>query len=117
MKELQITARLEIHSGKLDAFKEVARKCLRSVREKDKGTLQYDWFFNEDQTVCLVRERYGDSDALLQHIANLGDTFEELLGVSNLSVEVCGTPSTELVKATEGLDVSVYSYFHGASSP
>jgi hypothetical protein len=63
-----------------------------------------------------VRERYEDSDAVLQHIANLGETFEELLGVSDLSVEVYGTPSAELVKAAEGLDVSVYSYFQGASS-
>jgi quinol monooxygenase YgiN len=116
MKELQITARLQIHSGKLDAFEEAAKKCLTSVREKDKGTLQYDWFLNEDRTICIVRERYEDSDAVVRHAANLGDTLEELLGVCDLSLEVCGTPSTELLEFLEGMDVSVYSPFQGTSN-
>lgn len=117
MKELQVTARLQIHSGKLDAFKDIAGKCLASVSEKDKGTLQYDWFFNQDQTTCVVRERYQDSDAVLQHITNLGDLLQQLVGTCDLSVEVYGTPSAELLKATEGIDTTVYSYFLGTSSP
>ncbi len=39
---------------------------MKSVREEDNGTLQYDWFFNEDHTECVVRERYRDSEAILQ---------------------------------------------------
>ena len=46
MSALQVTARLTIHEGKLDEFKEVAARCMQSVREKDSGTLQYDWFLN-----------------------------------------------------------------------
>lgn len=113
MSELQITGRLKIHDGKLDHFKTVAQACIESVREKDKGTLQYDWFFNEDHTECVVRERYVDSDAVLEHIGNLGETMGALLGVADLSLEVCGTPSEELAKATEGMDITVYSYFQG----
>ena len=66
MEELQVTARCKIHDGKLDAFKVAAQECLKSVREEDNGTLQYDWFFNEDHTECVVRERYRDSEAILQ---------------------------------------------------
>ena len=113
MNEIQVTARLTIHEGKLDDFKAVAAACLQSVREKDTGTLQYDWFFNEDQTVCEVRERYRDSEAVLEHIGNLGETFGVLLGVSDMSLKVYGTPSPALLKASEGLDMTVYSYFDG----
>ena len=113
MNELQITARLKIHDGKLDQFKTLARACMESTRAKDQGTLQYDWFFNEDHTECVVRERYVDSDALLAHIGNLGETFGEILSVPDLSAEVCGTPSEELLKATEGIEKTVYSYFQG----
>ena len=35
MNELQITARLKIHHGRLDDFKTVAQACMDSVREKD----------------------------------------------------------------------------------
>lgn len=113
MSELQITARLKIHDGKLDQFKRLAKACVESTRAKDQGTLQYDWYFNEDHTECVVRERYVDSDSLLAHIANLGETFREILAVSDLSAEVCGTPSQELLKATEGIPMTVYSYFQG----
>lgn len=111
MKELQITARLNIHSGKLDEFNTIAAACMKNTREKDTGTLQYDWFYNQDQTICHVRERYRDSEALLEHIANLGANFGQLLSVVDFSAEVYGSPSEALVKATEGLDLTVYSFF------
>lgn len=113
MKELQVTARLDIHDGKLEEFREVAAECLRSVRERDSGTLQYDWFFSEDETECVVRERYRDSDAVLEHMENLGPTFEALLDVADLSLEAYGDPSPELVEASAELDVTVYRYFQG----
>lgn len=58
MNELQVTAMLTIHEGKLDEFKHIAEKCMDSVRTKDTGT-----------------------------------------------------PSPELTRALEGLDVRVYSPF------
>ena len=115
MKELQVTARCKIHDGKLDAFRAVAAECLKSVRERDDGTMQYDWFFNEDQTECVVRERYRDSEALMQHIANLGDTMGALLDVCDLSVDVFGDPSAELLEATTSIPTRVYGYFQGVS--
>jgi hypothetical protein len=47
------------------------------VRAQDPGTLQYDTFFNEDESECIVLERFRDIEALLQHGTNIGD---ELMG-------------------------------------
>jgi hypothetical protein len=58
MSELQCVARLKIHDGKLDEFKRLAAKCAELVRTKDTGTLQYELYFNSDNTECLVFERY-----------------------------------------------------------
>ena len=113
MKELQVTAHCTIHDGKLDAFTLAAQECLKSVREKDGGTLQYDWFFNEEHTECVVRERYRDSEAVMQHIANLGDTMGALLETCDLSIEVFGDPTPELVEGTKALPTQVYSFFQG----
>jgi hypothetical protein len=33
------------------------------VRTKDTGTLQYDIYFNDDQSECIVLERFSDSEA------------------------------------------------------
>lgn len=113
MNWIQVTARLKIHEGKLEQFEKAAAACLQSVREKDTGTRQYDRFYNADRTECVVRETYDDSDAILEHIANLGETFGDLLAACDLSLEVFGDPSPELVAASEGLDVTVYSFYQG----
>ena len=113
MSELQITARLRIHEGKLDQFRIAAEACLKSTQNKDKGTSQYDWFFSEDQSECVVRERYADSDAVLEHIGNLGETMGALMEVSDLSLEVFGAPSEKLANATKGMDIKVYGFYQG----
>jgi quinol monooxygenase YgiN len=111
MDTIQVTARLTIHEGKLEEFKELAAQCMRAVRERDSGTLQYDWFFNNTHTECVVRETYKDSGAVLEHIANLGPTMGALLGVSDMALEIYGSPSAELVKAAAGLAPRIYSPF------
>jgi quinol monooxygenase YgiN len=65
MKNLQITARFQIHNGQLIAFKRLAEECLSIVKAKDMATLQYDWYFDLAQTECVIRETYLDSMALL----------------------------------------------------
>jgi len=116
MSQLQVTARLAIHDGKIDQFKEVAAECMQIVRSKDSGTVQYDWFFNADQTECVVREAYRDSAAVLEHVANLGETFGALLEVSDIEVEIFGAPSPELLEATAALAPRVFSPFQSLSA-
>ena len=106
MKEIQLTARLKIHDGRLEEFKIVAAGALETVREKDTGVRQYDWFLSADQSECVVRERYVDSQALLDHLAIVSEQLGALVGLSDLSLENCtatrhrscfkhSTPSTQ----------------------
>jgi quinol monooxygenase YgiN len=96
MNAIQVTAPLTIHEGKLEEFKELAAQCMRSVRERDSGTLQYDWFFSDTQTECVVRETYKDSVAVLEHIANLGATLEAILGVCDMPLKSMDLPPPTL---------------------
>lgn len=109
--ELQGFARLTIFDGKLDEFKRRAKKCLEAVRNNDTGTLQYDWFFSGDHSECLVFERYRDSEALLEHLAHLGDTMAALFETCSASGALCGRPSPEVKKALEGLPIQIFSPF------
>jgi hypothetical protein len=52
--------------GKLEEFKGLAAQCMQSVRERDLGTLQYDWFFNDTHTECVARDTY---NALLREVS------------------------------------------------
>lgn len=86
MDAIQVTACLTVHEGKLEEFKALTAQCVRSVRERDSGTLQYDGFFNDTHTECVVRETYKDSGAVLEHIANLGAILGAILGVCDMAL-------------------------------
>jgi quinol monooxygenase YgiN len=90
-------ARFRIHEGKLDEYKRLSAQAMEIVRTKDAGTLQYDTYFNDDQSECVVIERYRDSEAALEHAANLADVSAEVLAiVSVVHGELLGEPSAEL---------------------
>jgi hypothetical protein len=89
----------------------MADQCMSIVRAKDSGTLQYDWFFSTDGKECVVRERYRDSSAVLEHAANLGDLIGGLMGVSEPDIEIYGAPTDELLAAIAMLEPRVYSAY------
>ena len=85
------------------------------MRTKDTGTLEYDLFLNADGTECFVHERYRDSAASLEHMANIGPMMKPLSEISTITGEVCGTPSPELRKSLEAAGVRLYTPFQSLS--
>lgn len=108
MTEIQGIARIKIHDGKLEAFKRVARQCMDVVRTKDTGTLQYELYLNEDETECVVLERYADSESMIQHTTNIGDLMQEMLSASTITGEVCGAVTPAIVRALAGTPVRLF---------
>ena len=97
MSELVGIARFRIHEGKLDEFERLSDRAMEIVRAKDTGTLQYDTYFNDERSECVVIERYRDSAAALEHAANLADLSEAILAiVSVVHGELLGEPSAEI---------------------
>jgi quinol monooxygenase YgiN len=107
--EIHGTSRIVIREGKLEEFKRLAAQCVEIVRTKDTGTLEYDLFLNADGNGCFVHERYRDSAAGLEHMANIGPMMKPLSEVCTITGEVCGTPSPELRKSLEAAGVTVYA--------
>ena len=97
MSELLGIARFKFHEGKLEEYKRLSAQAMEIVRTKDTGTLQYDTYFNDDQSECVVIERYRDSEAAMEHAANLADISAAVLAaVSVVHGELLGEPSEEL---------------------
>ena len=106
MSELLGIARFKFHDGKVEEFKRLSAQAMEIVRTKDSGTLQYDTYFNDDQSECIVIERYRDSEAAIEHAANLADVSAAVLAtVSVVHGELLGEPSEELRANLADMDV------------
>jgi quinol monooxygenase YgiN len=107
VSELQGIVRFKFHEGKVEEFKRLSAQAMEIVRTKDTGTLQYDTYFNDDQSECIVLERFRDSEALIEHAAHLGDLTEAILATGSVSGELLGEPTAELRAKLAGTEVPV----------
>ena len=96
MSELQGIVRFTFHAGKIEEFKRLSAQCLEIVRTKDTGTLQYDTYFNADQSEAIVLERFRDSQALIEHGAHMSELMEAIRATGSVSGELLGEASAEL---------------------
>jgi quinol monooxygenase YgiN len=109
VSELLGIVRFKFHDGKVEEFKRLSAQCMEIVRAKDTGTLQYDTYFNDDQSECMVLERYRDSEALIEHAEHLGHLMEAILATGSVSGELLGEPSAELRAKLEGSPVGLFT--------
>jgi hypothetical protein len=109
VSELQGIARFTFHEGKLEEFKRLAARCMEIVRTKDTGTLQYEIYFNDDQSECILLERYTDSAALIEHGLHLGELGEAILATGSVAAACLGEPSATLRAQLAGSEVQLFA--------
>jgi quinol monooxygenase YgiN len=100
MSEFEVRARLKVRDGKLEGFKQQAAEMMRVTRERDTGTLAYDWFLSEDGTQCEVREAYVDADALVDHAIHVREAREVMFAefAEDHRMAFYGEPSPRLTE-------------------
>jgi quinol monooxygenase YgiN len=96
MDEIKGIARVKFYPGKLEEWKRLTEQAMEIVRTKDSGTLQYEVFFNEDETEAIVYERYRDADAAIEHFSNIGPLMEPIMATASVTGEVLGTPNATM---------------------
>lgn len=97
MSELMGIVRFKFHPGQVEEYKRLTAHAMEVVRARDTGTLQYDVYFNADESESVAIERFRDSDALIEHSRNLGDEFmAAVLATGTVTGELLGDPSPEL---------------------
>jgi len=79
------------------------------VRSKDTGTLQFEISFNDDQSECIVLERYRDSQALIEHAEHFGDLSEAIIRTGSFAGELIGEPSAELKTMLAGGPIRLFT--------
>ena len=111
---IQYTIEWSLKPGGADAFKKLGNGAIDAVRENEQGMKGYQWYFNEDGTKCYLSEWFADSNALLQHLSNIGPILPQFLDVSDITrFEVLGDLSPEARKAVSELNAEVHGFWGG----
>jgi quinol monooxygenase YgiN len=107
MSQFEVRARLKVRDGKLEGFKQQAVEMMRQTKEKDVGTLAYDWFLSEDGTECEVREAYVDADALVDHAFHVREARDVMFDhfAYDHKIAFYGEPSPRLVELLDRIGV------------
>lgn len=107
--ELQSIVRFDFRGGDVEEFKLLSRECLEIVRSKDPGTLQYDTFFDADETACIVLERFRDEQSLIEHSENIGEErMAAIVATGSCSGELLGAMSEDLRARLAGSPVGLF---------
>ena len=96
MDEIKGIARVKFHPGKVEEWKRLTKEAMEIVRTKDRGTLQYEIFLNEDDTEAIVFERYRDADAALEHFSNISHLMAPIMATASVTGELLGTPNATM---------------------
>jgi quinol monooxygenase YgiN len=94
--ELVGIVRFRFHPGAVEEFKRLAAECMEIVRAKEPGTLQYDTYFNADESECITIERFRDSESLIRHGENLAHLMDAVIATGDVHGELLGDPSPEV---------------------
>ena len=111
LSEIQGIGRFKFYEGKVEEFKRLSAQSMDIVRAKDTGTLQYEIYFNDDQSECVVLERYRNSEAVIEHAAHVGHLTEAIFATGSGSSDLLGEPSDELAAMIAGSGVRVFRPF------
>jgi len=111
MNELQGIVRFTFHPGMVDEFKRLSAKCMEIVRANDVGTLQYDTYFNADESQAIVLERFRDSDALILHGQNMAPMMDAIMATADVSGELLGEPDEQLRKQLTDSPVGLFALY------
>jgi quinol monooxygenase YgiN len=109
MGELLGIARFRFHPGKVEEFKRLSAQAMDIVRAKERGTLEYAVYFNEDESEAVVIERYVSSEALLEHGENMNDSMAAVLATGTVEGELLGEPSPELRAKLTGPEPELFT--------
>ena len=116
MSKIHTSAKMKIPSGMLEEYKQQVSEYIMQIKEKDTGTLQFDWFISIDKTECEIRETYASSESALahqDHLHELQAIFFKKFGLP--SVIIYGDPSPELLKNAKagGVEVKIFTLLQG----
>jgi len=111
LSELQGIIRFKFADGTIDEFKRLSAQCLELARANEPDCLQYDTYFNADESRAVVLERFRNSEALLAHADNLAGLMDPVVATAEVAGELLGDLSPELAERMAGTPVGLFTLY------
>lgn len=94
---------LSVQDGRLDDARALMSEMVEATK-REPGTVGYEWFLSGDGTACHIMEKFADSGAAAEHIANFGANFAArfLACFAPTALYVYGQPSEEVRAVLDG---------------
>ena len=106
---------LELNPERVADFKGLMSEMV-ALAETQPGTLVYEWYFNEDNSRCIINERYRDTTALIDHMEASRLYAERFIAAATISrLTILGDVDTATRVALEALEPSYLSIGEGFS--
>ncbi len=103
-----------IIDGMADAFKAMADDFIGITYSKEPDTVIYEWYVGDDDKHAVLREGFCCSEALLEHLGNVGPLLPPLVKIAPITrLEVFGNVSDGVRSALAGLGASHFQHFGG----
>ncbi len=109
MGELLGIARFRFHPGKVEEYKRLSAQAMDIVRAKERDTLEYAIYFNEDESEAVVIERFASSEALIEHGANMSEISPQVLATGTVEGELLGEPNDDLRAKLTGPEPQLFT--------
>ena len=112
-EHLEICSKFQIEPGRLDEFKSCAAAVLEVVKDKDPGTIRYDWFYDDANLQCLAMDSYRDADAMFAHMGNASTPHARLLEIATTDTEFLGALSQRAYAAIAKYQPRIWTFHDG----
>lgn len=114
-KAVRFIVSLSINSGKLEEFEHLAQTMIAGT-QKEKGALDYEWYFSADHKHCRIIEVYADEMAAVEHVMGpiVQQLVPKLLELSKITrFEVYGDPGAKAGPMLTGVGAEIFSGWRG----
>ena len=116
--QIHIRAEFTLEKGKIEEFKNLIQKMSRMVENNEPDTINYQFYINRSETMCLVHETYTNSESVLAHVNGVASKIilPKIFNMAKINrLDVYGNPSEELQKVIASFDSQIFNLFAGFS--
>jgi len=116
--QIHIRAEFTLEKGKIEEFKNLIQEMSRMVENNEPDTINYQFYINRSETMCLVHETYTNSESVLAHVTGVASKIilPKIFNIAKINkLDVYGNPSEELQKVLTSFHSQTFILFTGFS--